>query len=534
MHCLLCQSVSIICALTMTACALNNSANDLDTPLEPNSSASTADVNEEQDISEAIWRSNQQTKIIRQSLEGGVLTRDVWADHKDDMTENEKINIVKRIESVANGDTMQVLRIILQHKRNGIDIEPYSGTRILFAKVANRNYDLMRSHGFNQFWVVPIGSILRSPLTIPKLFGDDSDSRWEAWLEEYDLMFLFDVERAGIKRHVHFDEATQDQITSRKLINVSYYVIRRVSGDLHWAAGSFQKINSKTFNFDTEKPDWRPIDEFERADEEFDLWGDLVDDFARDDRSWNKLPWRRLNEELNQNQNAYFNADAWKDACEHQERCECLRVGNDGGVLGANAEIIDSIVEVLDADSRQTIGTGFYIGRDLILSNYHVVGDDLIRLRDIHGSEFWGVVQSYDGRRDLALVQVTVEGEPLSIFREEQLRYGDQVIALGHPAGRSFIYTQGVVSKPVMDSRSWVGPGELPRTRVVLTDAAVNEGNSGGPLVRDAEVIGVNSVIAIEGDTFLRRDLEGLNYAIHYDELLSFLVKVADVCDTAH
>ena len=121
----------------------------------------------------------------------------------------------------------------------------------------------------------------------------------------------------------------------------------------------------------------------------------------------------------------------------------------------------------------------------------------------------------YDARLDLALVKVQSRGNPVEFYNEPTVKLGSTVEAIGHPVGLEFSITRGVISA-IRKQPSLIVPG-TGEVLTVQTDTTLNIGNSGGPLFLGDKVVGVVSY-AVRNPT-----LEGLNFAIHYTEVLRFL-----------
>jgi S1-C subfamily serine protease len=135
-------------------------------------------------------------------------------------------------------------------------------------------------------------------------------------------------------------------------------------------------------------------------------------------------------------------------------------------------------------------GSGFVVGDERwIVSNAHVAQGARVRLRFGDGTERPGRVIARNTQLDLAVIQA--EGQvpvpALELGDSDALEVGETVLAFGSPFGLDGTLTQGIVS-----ARRDLGPVE----GVIQTDAAVNPGNSGGPLVNTrGQVVGVNTAI---------------------------------------
>ena len=166
------------------------------------------------------------------------------------------------------------------------------------------------------------------------------------------------------------------------------------------------------------------------------------------------------------------------------------------------------------APPAKGIGSGFIITTDgYVLTNAHVVADAAtvtVRLTDRR--EFTAKVIGVDKRSDVALIKIAAKGLPKVRFGDPALlRPGQWVIAIGSPFGFDNSVTAGVVSAT---ARSLPDENYVP---FIQTDAAVNPGNSGGPLFNlDGEVIGINSQIYSRTGGFM-----GMSFAIPIDLVLN-------------
>jgi serine peptidase DegS len=145
-----------------------------------------------------------------------------------------------------------------------------------------------------------------------------------------------------------------------------------------------------------------------------------------------------------------------------------------------------------------------------LVTNYHVVaGASEIRLQLADGRIANPTVVGVDSETDLALLKVDVGPLPaIPLGRSDQLRIGDVVLAIGNPYGLSKTVTQGIVSAT---GRGLLGL--LTFENFIQTDAAINEGNSGGALINSkGELVGINTaVLAQDAGT------EGIGFAIPVD-----------------
>jgi S1-C subfamily serine protease len=172
-------------------------------------------------------------------------------------------------------------------------------------------------------------------------------------------------------------------------------------------------------------------------------------------------------------------------------------------VIGVTERVGPAVVrvetgpKVRSLRERGGLGSGIVISPDgLVLTNSHVAGSSKeIRLQDIEGFVTDAHVLGTDPDTDLALLRADGARDlrHASLGNSKNLRRGQLVVAIGNPLGFESTVTAGVVSALGRSIRSVSG-----RTieDVIQTDAALNPGNSGGPLVSSsAEVIGINTAI---------------------------------------
>jgi serine protease Do len=140
-------------------------------------------------------------------------------------------------------------------------------------------------------------------------------------------------------------------------------------------------------------------------------------------------------------------------------------------------------------------GTGFFISEEgLCVTNNHVVENSVdIRVLSLEGKEFKAEVIGTDAESDLALIKVKGEDFPhVALGKSDALKVGEWVVAIGNPLGLNHTVTAGIVS-----AKGRLFPDlNLPYQDFVQTDAAINRGNSGGPLLNmSGEVVGINTLI---------------------------------------
>lgn len=162
--------------------------------------------------------------------------------------------------------------------------------------------------------------------------------------------------------------------------------------------------------------------------------------------------------------------------------------------------------------TQQGSGSGFVFDAEgRIVTNYHVVeAADQLQVTFADGEVRDARLVGADPSNDLAVLEVGAgagDPEPLALGDSESLEVGRFVVAIGHPFGLDQTLTTGVVSGlgRIMESpdRGFIG-------EIIQTDAAINQGNSGGPLLDlEGRVIGVNSAIVSPTGTSA-----GIGYAI--------------------
>ena len=170
---------------------------------------------------------------------------------------------------------------------------------------------------------------------------------------------------------------------------------------------------------------------------------------------------------------------------------------------------------------QQGIGTGFVVSEDgYILTNAHVVSESgttagsvtvVFKGEGEQGAQVPATIVGSDESTDVALLKIDPSQAPaftvVKLGDSSTVAVGEQVVAIGNPLGLDFSLSSGVVSATDRELQS---PNGATITGGIQTDAAINSGNSGGPLFNaDGEVIGINEQIASQGG-----GNEGIGFAV--------------------
>jgi S1-C subfamily serine protease len=179
----------------------------------------------------------------------------------------------------------------------------------------------------------------------------------------------------------------------------------------------------------------------------------------------------------------------WKEQAARQAEHGVVVIQADSSAIAAAASPADG--EADGPQHRVAFGTGFVVAssgnRHLVLTNRHVVGDAATcRVTAGNGGSTQGAIAGRPNADDVDLALLLVESNwlrplgPVSSY--DQVRQGEDVVAIGHPLGLDFTVSSGIISAK--------------RGRDLQTSAPISPGNSGGPLVNQhGAVIGVNTRI---------------------------------------
>jgi S1-C subfamily serine protease len=158
----------------------------------------------------------------------------------------------------------------------------------------------------------------------------------------------------------------------------------------------------------------------------------------------------------------------------------------------------------LPREKQEAQGSGFVIDESgHIVTNYHVIaGASDIEVSFSNKESMRAKIVGSDRTTDVALLKVDADARaltPLELGDSAHVQVGDAVLAIGNPFGLERSVTAGIVSAL---QRTIESPAETPIDRVIQTDAQINQGNSGGPLLNAAgQVVGVNTQIATGSTT---------------------------------
>ena len=175
--------------------------------------------------------------------------------------------------------------------------------------------------------------------------------------------------------------------------------------------------------------------------------------------------------------------------------------------IGFTAE--EKYNSVFVVTSGNALGSGFAVGENCIVTNAHVLDNpNNIVLTTYAGETHTAYLVGYDQDKDIAVLGVKdAKFTPLTVADYKSLNTGDDVYAIGAPKSMAYTLTKGVISAKER---------EIGKYKYIQTDAAINEGNSGGPLLNDeGNVIGIN--------TLKMSDSEGIGLAIPMTVVSDFL-----------
>ncbi|MBQ1264877.1 MAG: trypsin-like peptidase domain-containing protein [Oscillospiraceae bacterium] len=173
-------------------------------------------------------------------------------------------------------------------------------------------------------------------------------------------------------------------------------------------------------------------------------------------------------------------------------------------------------------------GTGFVFSEDgYIITNHHVIeGADVITVTMYDDKEYEAKLIGSDKENDVALLKIEAEGlRAVSIAEMQQVEVGEEVIAIGNPLGElTFTMTQGYVS--ALDRE--INTNGVP-INMLQTDAAINSGNSGGPLFdMNGNVIGITTAKFSGRSSGSGASIEGIGFAIPIDDVVRIVYELQE------
>jgi S1-C subfamily serine protease len=209
---------------------------------------------------------------------------------------------------------------------------------------------------------------------------------------------------------------------------------------------------------------------------------------------------------------------------------------SEGGVVQVSVtdivEGVDPLFRIPQQERRRGLGSGFVIDKSgHIVTNFHVVeGADEVEVSFSNGEELSADVVGTDPTTDIAVLKVNAGSRALSVLElgnSDQLEVGDEVVAIGNPLGYERTMTAGIVSAL---GRVIESPGQFAIDEVIQTDAPINSGNSGGPLLDAAgRVVGVNTQIAsVTGGNI------GIGFAVPINTVKDVTAQLIDKGEVEH
>ena len=197
------------------------------------------------------------------------------------------------------------------------------------------------------------------------------------------------------------------------------------------------------------------------------------------------------------------------------------------GVVQITSEVV---TESFFGEQRgQGLGSGFVLDKQgHVVTNFHVVdGADEVYVNFSADDRLKAEIVGTDPSTDIALLKIDASQRaltPLELGNSEAVQVGDQVVAIGNPFGLSRTVTAGIVSALHRQIQS---PSGFTIDKVIQTDAAINQGNSGGPLLNAAgQVIGVNTQIATGSST--EQGNVGIGFAVPANTVEEVVAELMD------
>lgn len=194
----------------------------------------------------------------------------------------------------------------------------------------------------------------------------------------------------------------------------------------------------------------------------------------------------------------------------------------EGSVEQVADQVVPTVVSIRVANQRQVAdGSGSIISSDgYVLTNHHVVANGIngqIQVSMSDGTRHAADFVASDPATDIAVIKIrdVADLPTIGFGNSDEVRVGQEIVAIGSPLGLSSTVTSGIVSAVDRPVRASQQGGESSLIDGIQTDAAINPGNSGGPLVdMQGNLIGMNSVIASLSSSNDQAGSIGLGFAI--------------------
>jgi S1-C subfamily serine protease len=181
-------------------------------------------------------------------------------------------------------------------------------------------------------------------------------------------------------------------------------------------------------------------------------------------------------------------------------------------------------IRAYSANGTGSLGSGWvYSSEGYIVTNNHVVANSTqVEVDFASGFKAYGKVVGADAHSDLAVIKVDVpaaELHPLVVGNSDSLKVGQTVVAIGNPFGLNGTMTTGIISavgRAISSDVQASSGAYYSEGDIIQTDAALNPGNSGGPLLNlNGEVVGINTAITTSGYTASGEPVNsGIGFAI--------------------
>lgn len=204
-----------------------------------------------------------------------------------------------------------------------------------------------------------------------------------------------------------------------------------------------------------------------------------------------------------------------------------------GQVYAMNVDCVVAIsARVAQADmfgisEFESFGSGFILSEDgYVVSNYHVVeGSEDLTVITSDSKKYSAQLVGYDATNDISLLKIDAEGLPcVNVGSSDMLQVGDRVAAIGNPLGElTSTLTVGYVS-----AKDRVVTTDGSTINMLQTDAAINSGNSGGPLFNmRGQVVGITTA-KYSGTSSSGASIEGIGFAIPIDDVFGMIEDLRD------